>query len=173
MSINDVRVLVLDVDGVLTDGRLFYGADGDVIKTFHARDGLGLELLARAGIPCALLSGRDSAGLRRRAADLGIERLVTGCREKGAGLRELTAAMGLTPGQAGMVGDDLVDLPAMRLATWTACPADAVVEVRRAADFVARLPGGGGAVREIIEHLLRAQLRWDGLLASFTGGTGG
>jgi 3-deoxy-D-manno-octulosonate 8-phosphate phosphatase (KDO 8-P phosphatase) len=161
MALADIRLMVFDVDGVLTDGRLYYGPDGEALKVFHVRDGEGLKRLMRAGVEVALLSARDSAALRRRAAELGIARLVTGNPDKGPALAALAAELGLPLAQVGYAGDDLLDLPAMRLAGWTACPADAIPEVRAAAGFVAGLPGGAGAAREIAEHLLGALGRRD------------
>ena len=169
MALADIKLMVFDVDGVLTDGRLYYGPDGEALKVFHVRDGEGLKRLASAGIEVALLSARDSAALRRRAAELGISRLVTGRPEKGPALAALAAELGLSPAQVGYAGDDLLDLPAMRLAGWTACPADAAAEVRAAADFVAALPGGAGAGREIAEQLLRSTGRWDAATADVRG----
>jgi 3-deoxy-D-manno-octulosonate 8-phosphate phosphatase (KDO 8-P phosphatase) len=169
MALTDIRLLVLDVDGVLTDGRLYYGPSGEEIKAFHSRDGAGIRYLMEAGLDCALLSGRESEALRRRAADLGIARVVGAAGEKGAELGALIGSLGLEPGQVAYVGDDLPDLAAMRLAGWSACPADAVAEVRAAADLVASSPGGLGAVREIVEHLLRAQGRWEAVLARYRG----
>jgi len=149
MALAEIKLMVFDVDGVLTDGRLYYGPDGETLKVFHVRDGEGLKRLMSAGVEVALLSARDSAALRRRVGELGIRHLVTGRPEKGPALEALAAELGLPLGQIGYAGDDLLDLPAMRLAGWTACPADAVPEVRAAAAFVAGLPGGAGAAREI------------------------
>jgi len=169
LSLEKLKLLVLDVDGVLTDGKLYYGPDGDELKAFNSRDGAGIKYLMRAGLDCAVLSGRDSAALRRRCEDLGIRHVIGGARFKEPELEKLLEKLDLSPDEVGYVGDDLVDLPPMRVAGWSACPCDAVREVRDAVDFVARAEGGRGAVREVIEHLLRAQGRWDGIMARYRG----
>ena len=167
MAIADIKLLVFDVDGVLTDGRLYFSARGEELKAFNARDGAGIKCLMRAGVECAFLSGRESAVAAARAAELGVKHVVGGAKDKLPALRELLAELGLAPAQAAFVGDDQVDLPAMRECGWSACPADAVREVREAADYVAALPGGRGAAREIIEHLLKEQGRWPAILARY------
>jgi 3-deoxy-D-manno-octulosonate 8-phosphate phosphatase (KDO 8-P phosphatase) len=169
MALTDIKLLVLDVDGVLTDGRLYYGPGGEELKAFDVRDGAGIKLLEAAGVETAILSGRESEALRRRMEDLGISLAVTGSGDKAAGLRELAAARRLKPEEIGYVGDDLMDLPAMRLAGWSACPADAVAEIRAAAAHVTAANGGRGAVREVAEHLLKARGSWDAVLRDFGG----
>ena len=160
MAIHDVKLLVLDVDGVLTDGRLYFGPGGEQLKAFHVRDGAGIKMLLGAGLECAFLTGREGAIASARAAELGVRHVVGGAGDKGAALRRLAQSLGLALSQIGYVGDDLPDLPAMRDCGWTACPADAAAEVRGAADFVAAAAGGCGAVREIVERLLKEQGRW-------------
>jgi YrbI family 3-deoxy-D-manno-octulosonate 8-phosphate phosphatase len=169
MALAEIQLLVFDVDGVLTDGRLYYGPEGDQLKAFHARDGAGIKYLMRAGLDCAVLSGRDSAALRRRCEELGIARVIAGVKYKEPELHKLMENLDLSPREVGYVGDDLVDLPAMRLAGWSACPCDAVEEVRVNADYVARAPGGRGAVREVIETVLRARGRWEAIMARYRG----
>lgn len=168
MSIAELKLLVFDVDGVLTDGSLHVGPSGEETKVFHARDGAAVKWLLRAGLECAFLTGRVSPGaLLRRAEELGVRRVVGGARRKEPALRELAAELGLPLEQVGYVGDDLVDLPAMRAAGWSACPADAAPEVRAAAAHVASLAGGRGAAREIIELVLKEQGRWSGIVARY------
>ncbi len=169
MSLDKLKLLVLDVDGVLTDGKLYYGANGDELKAFSSRDGAGIKYLMRAGLECAILSGRDSAALHRRCQDLGIDHVVTGAKVKEPELQKVLDDLGLAPEEAGYVGDDLMDLPPMRAVGWSACPADAVREVREAVDYVADANGGHGAVREIVEHVLGAQDKWDGIMARYRG----
>jgi len=169
VSLADLKLLVFDVDGVLTDGRLYFGPTGDEMKAFSARDGAGMKYLMRFGVECALLSGRESPPVRHRADNLGIRHVVTGAKDKEPELRRLVSALGLSMEEVGYAGDDLMDLPPMRVAGWSACPADAAAEVREAADFVAAFPGGAGAVREIAEHVLEGQGKWEAVMARYRG----
>lgn len=164
---HDVRLLVLDVDGVLTDGTFVLTPDGDELKMFHARDGLGLALLQNAGVDVALLTGRRSRAVERRAAELGLARVVQGQSDKLAGIDALLGEFGVEDRRLAYMGDDLTDLPALRRAGFAAAPADAPAEVRAVADFVADHPGGRGAVRDLCEHLLRRMGRWEDVLARF------
>ena len=155
-----VRLLVLDVDGVLTDGTLVYGPGGEEVKRFHVRDGYALVAARRAGLAVAVISGRASAAVTRRLAELEIEEVHQGVRDKAARLAELTARLGRARGEIAAMGDDLPDLPLMSAAGLALAPADAAPEVRRAADWVSRQPGGRGAVREAVELILRARKAW-------------
>ena len=156
----NIRLLILDVDGVLTDGRLYFDAKGEALKVFHVRDGHGIKLAQRAGIEVALLSGRRSDAAYHRARELGINRFHEGLRDKVAVLEEIMAAMGIEAFQAAMVGDDLVDLPIMSRAGLAVAVADAVPEVLAAAHWVTSLPGGHGAVRQVCDLLIKAQGKW-------------
>jgi 3-deoxy-D-manno-octulosonate 8-phosphate phosphatase (KDO 8-P phosphatase) len=167
VPIKTIKMMVFDVDGVLSDGTLYYGKDGDTLKGFSARDGAGIKYLMRAGLECGIISGRDSEALRLRASELGIQHLSTGVKDKGPEFLSMVANLGLKPDQVAYMGDDLMDLPPMRLAGWSACPIDAVAEIRQAADLITSKPGGRGAAREAIEHLLRAQQRWSTILARY------
>jgi len=155
-----VELLVLDVDGVLTDGGLFYGPEGDTLKRFDAKDGHGLVLARHLGLRAAILTGRRSAMVEKRAAELGISPVCQGQRDKRTGLVALLEEARVPASRAGYVGDDLNDLPAMAQVCFTACPSDARPEVKAAAHFIARARGGYGAVREVIEEILKAQGRW-------------
>ena len=163
MSLHDraagIRLLALDADGVLTDGRIFIAdASGSEWTTgFSVRDGYGVRAAIRAGIEVAVISGRDSYGLRLRLSELGIRHTSLRCRDKQAALAKLLGELALKPEQAAFVGDDVVDLPAMRLAGLAVAVADAHTEVRDEADWVTSLPGGRGAVREVCDFLLSAQ----------------
>jgi 3-deoxy-D-manno-octulosonate 8-phosphate phosphatase (KDO 8-P phosphatase) len=169
VSAEGLKLLVFDVDGVLTDGQLYFSSTGEETKAFNARDGVGMKYLMRFGVECAFLSGRESPPVQRRAENLGIQHVITGAKDKEPELRRLVSALGLSMEEVGYVGDDLMDLPPMRVAGWSACPADAVAEVRGAADFVTASPGGAGAVREIAEHVLRAQGKWEAVMARYHG----
>ena len=163
----NIRLLVLDVDGVLTDGTFLLPEHGDEWKAFHATDGLGLRLLMDAGVQVALLSGRRSAVVERRARELGIDRVVQGSGDKAAAVYELGTQLGVDPVQTAYMGDDLVDIPAMRRVGFAAAPADARPEALAAATWVAARDGGRGAVRDLCEHLLREMGHWDEVAARF------
>lgn len=162
-----VELLVLDVDGVLTDGRLQIDDRGVETKSFHVRDGLGLNVWRRLGGEIAIITGRAGGAVRHRAAELGIEHVFQGVGDKARVFGELLADTGLDASQTAMMGDDLPDLPVLRLAGYPMAPSDAAPEVREIASFVTVRPGGLGAVREAVEHLLRAQDRWDEAIALY------
>jgi 3-deoxy-D-manno-octulosonate 8-phosphate phosphatase (KDO 8-P phosphatase) len=149
--------LLLDVDGVMTDGRLYYSAAGEEIKVFHVRDGLGIELARRAGLKVGILSGRQSGALAKRAADLRLDALIQGRDDKGPAFDELLAAHATTAERVAYIGDDVLDLPILDRAGLSFAPADAVEAVRRQVDRVLAAPGGAGAVREAVELLLAAR----------------
>jgi 3-deoxy-D-manno-octulosonate 8-phosphate phosphatase (KDO 8-P phosphatase) len=161
-----VRLLVLDVDGVLTDGRVSIGGDGHESKWFSIRDGAALAWVRRSGIDVAWLSGRPSDSTARRAAELGIETVLQGGPEKRAPFRKLLADRGLKASDVAYMGDDLLDLPVLQQAGLAASPADAAPEVRRRVHWVSQAPGGHGAVREFIERILRARGAWDAVVSS-------
>jgi 3-deoxy-D-manno-octulosonate 8-phosphate phosphatase (KDO 8-P phosphatase) len=161
-----IELLVLDVDGVLTDGAIAIDDQGVELKHFYVRDGSGIALWRKAGKRVAILSGRRAACVDLRAAELGIAPVIQGVSCKAGPFRELVRDFGLEPRQVGYMGDDLPDLPVFALAGLAACPSDAVPEVRTAAHWVASAPGGRGAVRDLIQLLLQHQSAWDGLLAA-------
>jgi 3-deoxy-D-manno-octulosonate 8-phosphate phosphatase (KDO 8-P phosphatase) len=169
----DVRAIVLDVDGVLTDARLFYGPRGEALKAFSARDGFAIKLAQREGLVVCLLSGRVAAPVRARARDLAIPArlVVQGSGDKAGDLRRLARRLGLELGELAFVGDDLPDLPALVIAGLAACPADAAPEVRERCHHVCAAPGGRGAVREVIALVLAAQGRWQRCVAAAMSGT--
>lgn len=152
-----IALLACDVDGVLTDGRLYYGPQGETLKVFDVRDGHGIRMLAVHGIEVALLSARSSPIVAQRARELGIEHVLQGRGDKAAGFLELLAATQVSAAQAAYIGDDFPDLPALRLAGFAATVADARDEVKAAAHWVAPQPGGQAAVRALAEFILRAQ----------------
>ena len=164
-----IRLVVLDADGVLTDGRITVFADGNESRNFFSRDGLAVKIGQRAGLRFAVISGRSSKVVDARVTELGFVECVQGAHDKGASLREMAAREKVALDEIAFVGDDLVDLPAMRLAGLAAAPADADASVREAAHWVAPSGGGRGAVREVIELLLRAQGTWDRMTAVYHG----
>jgi 3-deoxy-D-manno-octulosonate 8-phosphate phosphatase (KDO 8-P phosphatase) len=154
-----IRLLVLDVDGVLTDGRLYLGPRGEALKAFHVRDGVGLKQLQQAGLAVAVISGRRSPIVAARCRELGVRHVLQGVGDKLPALMRLCARLKLTPAACACVGDDLPDVPVMRAAALSFAVADAHRAARRAADIVTRLPGGRGAVREVCDHLLALKAR--------------
>jgi 3-deoxy-D-manno-octulosonate 8-phosphate phosphatase (KDO 8-P phosphatase) len=152
-----VRLLVLDVDGVLTDGRLYYGPRGEALKVFHVRDGVGVKLLTAAGVNVAVISGRRSSMTARRCRELGVRHLLQGVEDKLAAFDMLRRHLGVSPGACGCVGDDVPDVPLMREVGLSFAVADAHPQARSAAHVITRLPGGGGAVREVCDYLLEAR----------------
>jgi 3-deoxy-D-manno-octulosonate 8-phosphate phosphatase (KDO 8-P phosphatase) len=152
-----VRLMLFDVDGVLTDGRLWYGASGEALKAFSALDGHGLRMLARSGVAVGMLSGRESPAATRRAEELGIGHVLQGVADKRAAGEALAARLGLSLGQTGFMGDDLVDLPLLRRCGFACAPRGAHARVLGHAHFVPDAPAGGGAAREVCEYLMGAQ----------------
>ena len=159
-QLGSIRLLVLDVDGVLTDGRIIVNDQGVESKHFHVRDGAAIAMWNQRGRRTAILSGRSARCVDLRAAELAIEPVIQGSKDKGEALRQMIAQLDLEPAQVGFMGDDLADLPALELAGFAACPGDAAPEVRAVVDHVATALGGRGAVREVIEILLKAQNLW-------------
>ena len=152
-----IRLLVLDVDGVLTDGRLYLSPAGEELKVFHVRDGSGLVAVQRAGITVAIVSGRDSAAVSRRAAELGIRHVHQGVADKGTELDRLLAELAIDPAETACVGDDTPDLPMLRRAGLAIAVADAHPALAGAVHWTTAAPGGHGAVREVCDLLLSAR----------------
>ncbi len=168
-----VRLMILDVDGVLTDGQLYFGGHGEVLKTFNARDGHGIQLLREAGVEVALLTARRSEIVAVRARELRIERVVQGATDKLAGFEQLLAATCVSADHCGYIGDDWLDLPVLARAGFAATVADAADEVKAIAHWIAPHPGGRGAVRALAEFVVRAQGKFDELLARHRAGVAG
>lgn len=155
-----IELLVLDVDGVLTDGSIIINDLGVESKHFHVRDGAAIALWHKLGKKTAILSGRSARCVDVRAAELKIDPVIQGASDKGEALRTMMLELNLEPRHVGFMGDDLADLPAMKLAGFSACPSDAATEVQGLADMVTQARGGHGAVREVVEILLKAQGSW-------------
>ncbi|MDP9043353.1 MAG: HAD hydrolase family protein, partial [Pseudomonadota bacterium] len=161
-----IRLAIVDVDGVLTDGRLYIGAEGEQFKAFSTLDGHGLKLLARNGIVPAVITGRDSAAVRRRVADLGIAHAVYGVEDKLAAAEPLMRALGVGWESTAAMGDDWPDLPLLLRAAFACAPPNAHVEVRANVHHVTDAAGGHGAAREFCDVLLMAAGRYAGTLRS-------
>jgi len=155
--LEDIKLLMLDVDGVLTDGRLHFSARGETFKSFHVRDGRGLKLLMESGVTVAVASGRRSTAVSARMRELGVRHVVQGCADKVAALLAVTRRLGIEPLAAACLVDDTPDLPLMAAVGFAGAVADAHPLVRRAAHWVSVAPGGTGAVRELCDALLRAR----------------
>lgn len=162
-----IELLVLDADGVLTDGRIVLDADGRELKRFHALDGAGMKYWQRAGKRIAIISGRASAALTFRAAELGVTIVRQNAKDKLPVYESLLDELGLSDAQAAVMGDDLPDLPIMRRCGLAIAPANAVEEVRRAAGLVTQRGGGEGAVREAVEFILRAGGDWERIMQRY------
>ena|SRR5262245_18243466 len=163
-----IELLLLDVDGVLTDGGIFYTDAGTEAKRFHVRDGSGLKLWHAADKRSAIVSGRSSVVVERRAAELGIRPVLQGRDDKLRAFAEVLAETGLRAEQVCAIGDDLPDLPVLRRCGLAVAVADACREVREGAHFVTSAPGGHGAVRDTVEWLLKLRGEWDAVLARYT-----
>jgi 3-deoxy-D-manno-octulosonate 8-phosphate phosphatase (KDO 8-P phosphatase) len=162
-----IELLVLDVDGVLTDGGIVYADDGVELKRFHVRDGSGLKIWQHVGKRAAVITGRTSRVVEVRAAELGIAPVFQGAAEKVPAYRQLLAGSGLAPEQVCYIGDDVPDLGVLAQCGLAVAVADACPEVRAAAHFVTGAPGGNGAVREVIELILRCQGLWQQVVERF------
>ncbi|MDP1526620.1 MAG: phenylphosphate carboxylase subunit delta [Rhodocyclaceae bacterium] len=162
-----IRLMGFDVDGVMTDGRLYFGPEGDFCKAFFSRDGLGLKLLAKSGVKLAIITGRDSPIVTKRAANLGIDLVLQGVEDKRTAMAGLLADAGLDFSAAGYMGDDMIDLPVLKACSFSATVPDAHALVRQHACYVTQAPAGAGAVREICELILRAQGNWERVMAPY------
>lgn len=160
-QLQKIRLLLLDVDGVMTDGRIVYDDRGGETKAFDVKDGHGLKLLQRAGIRVGIITGRQSAVVDRRAAELGIDLVYQGAKDKLVPFQEILAKTGLAAEQVAYVGDDFPDLPVLRRVGFAVTVADAIEEVKSCVHYVTRQAGGRGAVREVCDLLLRESGRWE------------
>jgi 3-deoxy-D-manno-octulosonate 8-phosphate phosphatase (KDO 8-P phosphatase) len=163
-----IKLLLLDVDGVMTDGTIIYDDNNTEIKQFYARDGLGIRLVMRAGIKVGVVTGRRSEALIHRCRNLGIELIFDGIEDKAALLGEITTRTALSVDEIAFVGDDLVDLSLMQKVGLSIAVADAHEIVKARADIVTKAQGGAGAVREICESLLKSQHQWEDILKEFS-----
>lgn len=168
-----VRLLVMDVDGVLTDSRMGLSTHGEEFKFFHSRDGVAVALARRAGLKTAMVTGEHSAIAKARGDKLGVDVVLLGARRKGESLEALLTQFALAPDAAAFMGDDLLDIPAMQAAGLAIAPADAAREVRALAHLVTRARGGQGVLREAVERILRAQGRWHPTVAAYVRDHGG
>lgn len=162
-----IQLLLMDCDGVLTDGRIWVLEEGGDQKTFHTRDGLGIELLHRAGLKSGIISGRTSDAVERRARGLGMSFVRQGCEEKRKAFAETLREADVTNAEVAFIGDDLNDVPLMLQSGLGVAVADAAPEARERAHYVTNARGGRGAVREVVELILKSQGRWDDLVKKY------
>lgn len=165
----EIQLIVFDVDGVLTDGGLYVNDAGEPMKKFHVRDGLGIRIAIEAGLQIAVLTGKVSEVVHHRMIELGIEHFIQGSKDKGADVHVLEKMAGVPLEKTAYVGDDLIDLPAFAKVGYPIAVADASPEVKDAATLVTQARGGCGAAREAIEHILKAQDKWDAAITKYTG----
>lgn len=165
-KLKNIKLLAMDVDGVLTDGSMIFGPDGDT-KVFNVHDGLGINLALTSGLEIAWITGNVSPAVLKRAKSLGVTEIYQGARFKSAVLKEIAAAKGLQIEEIAYIGDDLNDLPAIDVAGVGIAVANAVAEVKAAADIVTEKAGGHGAIREVIEMILKSQNRWEEGIQAF------
>jgi 3-deoxy-D-manno-octulosonate 8-phosphate phosphatase (KDO 8-P phosphatase) len=166
-NLKNIKLLALDVDGVLTDGTIIIGPDGRDSKPFNSLDGHGIRMWKRAGLEAALVTGRSSEAVSFRAKELGVEHVFQDCHHKLPVVESLLERLGLSPDNLAYMGDDLTDLPCMRYAGFASAVANAVEEVKSCADYVTAAGGGKGAVREVIEHILKNTGKWQELIERY------
>jgi 3-deoxy-D-manno-octulosonate 8-phosphate phosphatase (KDO 8-P phosphatase) len=166
-KVKAVRLMAFDIDGVMTDGRLYFSPTGDEMKAFFSRDGLGLKMLGKSGVKLAIITGRDSPIVTRRAENLGITLVFQGIEDKRTAMADLLRREGLDFAQAGYMGDDVVDLGVMAACGFSATVPDGHPLVLQQSDYVAAAPAGAGAVREVCELILRAQGNLEKALATW------
>ena len=166
-SLQKIKLLALDVDGVLTDGSIYISPAGEVFKGFNAKDGMGISCALRSGLQIAVITGRQSPIVERRCEELGITLLQQGVKDKRLALRQMAQKLGLTREEIAYMGDDLNDIPAFKASGLNLVPADAAIEVMAVADIITKASGGRGAVREAITMILAAQDNWNVIVNSY------
>lgn len=162
-----IKLVILDIDGVLSTGMLYYGEHGETFKPFHVHDGVGIRMLQRAGIAVAIISAKRSEPLIKRLSDLDIQHVYLGHESKLPAYQKLKADLGLKDDEIAYMGDDLPDLPVLTCAGLAATVANGVDEVKQHVDYIAKNKGGKGAVREFCEMLLKAQNKYEGVIKSY------
>ncbi len=169
MSWEKIQYLVIDVDGTMTDAGIYYDEHGNELKKFCTKDGAGFFAAHKAGMEILVLTGRECAATTRRMKEMQVDHLVQNCRDKVSYLLQFMAERHISREQMGYLGDDLNDLPAMGLCGFVGCPEDSCVEVKERADYVSSIKGGHGAMRDIIEYLLRSRGEWEKAVSEIYG----
>lgn len=165
----DIKLLLLDVDGILTDGGLTYGNSGEEFKTFSTKDGLGIRLLIDSGIPVGVVTARESEIVKRRCNELGISPVYQNIKQKNKVLNEILKDLGLKKNQICYMGDDLIDLPLLKLCGVSVTVPEACIEVKNTCNYITEKNGGKGAVREVCEAILKGQNKWNKAIEKYTG----
>lgn len=163
-----IKLVVLDVDGTLTDGKLYIDNTGNEMKSFDVKDGLAISQSVKQGIKFAIITGKTSKIVERRGKELGIQEIVQGSRDKVADLEKILEKYSIAYEETAYIGDDLIDLKPMKLCGFSACPNDAVDEIKEISDYIAAKKGGCGAVREVLEIILKEQNLWQNIIENFT-----
>ncbi|MFZ6769121.1 KdsC family phosphatase [Undibacterium sp. Di26W] len=164
---SNIQLMIFDVDGILTDGSLHFGPEGEMMKTFNVLDGQGIKLLQQAGIATAIISARQSAIVGKRAGDLGITHVRQGIHDKKSAFLQLIAELGLSADVCGFIGDDIIDLPILTRCGFSASVPNAHAEVRQRVHYVTTAGGGKGAAREVCDFILRAQGRYEQAIEAY------
>lgn len=167
MGLADIKLMIIDVDGVLTDGRIFFSDSGEEQKVFHVKDGSGITYWHRAGLRSAIISGRTSRAVEHRAKELGISDVYQGAQFKLGAYESIIKKRKVKDDEVCYIGDDLIDLPVLRRVGFSVAVPDAPREVLSKVDYVTKSPGGGGAVREVVEKILKAQGKWEKILKRY------
>jgi len=162
-----IKLLILDVDGVMTDGRIIFDSNGIESKFFNVKDGHGIKMLQRSGIEIGIISGRESRVVANRATELGINQVYQKSLDKMVPYRQMLEAVGVADEEVAFMGDDVIDIPLLKRVGFAAAPADAVAEVRTLVHYVAKNRGGWGAVRELCDLVLKAQGTWETITARY------
>lgn len=161
VRLDKIKLVIIDVDGVLTDGGIIIDSQGNESKIFNVKDGTGINFLQRIGVKCAIISGRTCPTVTHRAEALGIKDVYQGARNKIDAYEEILRKMGLKDEEVCYIGDDLIDIPIIKRVGFSVAVADAVIEVREMADYITQTPGGKGAVREVVEKIIKEQGKWE------------
>jgi 3-deoxy-D-manno-octulosonate 8-phosphate phosphatase (KDO 8-P phosphatase) len=164
----NIKLIILDVDGVLTDGSIILDSEDNEFKSFHVRDGHGIKMLIRAGLTVAMITGRYSKVVERRARELGIKEIYQKCHDKRIAYRHLIEKYSIDPKEVAYIGDDIVDLPLLKGSGFSVAVADAAVEAKNAAMMITKNRGGRGAVREVCDFLLKAKGLWEGVIDEYS-----
>lgn len=165
---NNIKLIVLDVDGTLTDGKVYYDNNGNEFKSFNVKDGMGIGQAIKSGIEFAIITGRSSLSVDRRSRELGIQHIYQGINCKKEVVEILLDKLNLTYENILYIGDDINDLEVMSYVKYAACPANSVEEIKEISFFISKYNGGEGAVREIIEYVLKKQGKWDKIVKNYS-----
>lgn len=168
-DLKQIKLIILDVDGTLTDGKIYYDSQGNEVKAFNAKDGMAIAQATSRGIEFGIITGRNSSIVERRAYELGIKYLYQGIHNKVEVAEALILKMGITYEEVMYIGDDINDLAIMSKVGWKACPQDAAEEVVECCDIISKYTGGNGAVREIVENVLKSQGKWNEIVTKYRG----